>query len=229
MILCIETSTDVCSVALARAGECISEINITDKRQHSGALIPSIEKCLAQVGFGIGDIEAVAVGSGPGSYTGLRIGASTAKGICYTSGVPLIEISSLEGLITPHIKKTYGSGYQYIMPTIDARRMEVYTAIFDIEGNILRETHNLILDAKSVEKLGQEFPKLLVCGNGAQKMTDLVKDSELFQVEPSATLAQNLCALAHGRFIDKDFSNVATFTPNYYKEPNITVSKKRAF
>ena len=226
MILCIETSTDVCSVALSVAGQCVKEINTEDKRQHSSALVPNIEKCLKEYGISVRDLSAVAIGMGPGSYTGLRIGASTAKGICFATKCRFIAISSLQGLAYPFFSNLHARDHKYVMPTIDARRMEVYAAVYSVDGRKIKETHNLILDQHSVNELNREFPQLVVCGNGAQKMTELIDDRDSISIQPSETSAANLCSLAHQKYMNQSFTELATFAPDYYKQPNITVSTK---
>src|SRR5690606_26392897 len=138
-ILCIETSTDVCSVALTAGGAVVAAAEIREAQAHASRLAPLIQEVMAAAGIGYGDLSAVAVSKGPGSYTGLRIGTSTAKGLCYALNIPLIGIGTLDLLAWQGITSTDVDRETLLCPMIDARRMEVYCQVTDFSRKVVMQ------------------------------------------------------------------------------------------
>ncbi len=216
LILSIETSTPASSVALHEDGKLISSLHIHLSKSHSQYLAPSID-CLFKVsGLELKSVDGVAISKGPGSYTGLRIGTSTAKGICYALDARLIAINTLESMV-------YGMAGYYekntiFCPMIDARRMEVYCLVADTDLNIVEPTQAKIIDENSFGHLLQDH-KVIFFGNGAMKCQPLLGryDNAVFidDVHPSA---ENIGALAWKAWDKKQFEDVAYFEPYYLKD-----------
>ena len=224
LILCIETSSKACSVALADNGVCVAYKEILDEWQHSRRLTLLIEESLKGFGVELKGLAAVAISRGPGSYTGLRVGASCGKGLCYALDIPLISIPTLELIAQEHIKMA--SEETLIIPMIDARRMEVYYNVYDSLLTPQQETTNLVLEAASFERYKGQ--KLLFCGDGAFKMENFVLD-ELWSILPSIASASYMTALAQRYHDNADHEDIAYYVPFYLKPPNITKSKKALF
>lgn len=213
MILNLETATTNCSVSIARNGEIISlrEDN-SPNYSHSEQLHIFIEEALKGASLTFKDISAVAVSKGPGSYTGLRIGVSTAKGLCFSLDLPLISVSTLESLAMQGHEKNY----DFIIPVLDARRMEVYSAIFDAQGNRLRETKAEIINKDSFLEYAQKGSVLLI-GDGAEKCRELL-DHPNFSFLTALPTAKEMGELSYKKFKANDFENVAYFEPYYLKD-----------
>ena len=213
MILNLETATTNCSVSIARNGEIISlrEDN-SPNYSHSEQLHIFIEEALKGASLTFKDISAVAVSKGPGSYTGLRIGVSTAKGLCFSLDLPLISVSTLESLAMQGHEKNY----DFIIPVLDARRMEVYSAIFDAQGNRLRETKAEIINKDSFLEYAQKGSVLLI-GDGAEKCRELL-DHPNFGFLTALPTAKEMGELSYKKFKANDFENVAYFEPYYLKD-----------
>lgn len=227
-ILCIETGTDVCSVGLVRVGaaegvpaEVVALRESSDGRDHARRVAVYAEEVLVEAGIGAAELNAVAVSKGPGSYTGLRIGVSFAKGLCYGLGVPLIGVGSLESLCEIARREHPGGIY---MPMIDARRMEVYSQVFDENGKALTEPEAWIIDENSLGKWRGK--RVYIFGSGAEKCRELLPWAHFIDVKPSVRGMAGLAAeaLAAGRFED-----TAYFEPFYLKDFVITTSKKKLF
>jgi tRNA threonylcarbamoyladenosine biosynthesis protein TsaB len=216
LILSMETSSRNCSVALHNDGGLIAHYNVSEERSHSRVITNLIEKLIRENNFLLGDVDAVAVSKGPGSYTGLRIGVSTAKGLCYALDKPLIAINTLQAMafqIDISLYKDY-----LLSPMIDARRMEVYTALFDSENNFVTETEARIINEESYKEiLGSR--KILFFGDGSLKCRSLFsgKENSLFldNINPSATAVG---ALALKSYSSGLFENLAYFEPFYLKD-----------
>ena len=228
-IILIETSTALCSVALAEDGAITSYRESSAPKAHASLTAVFIQEMLAERGLTIADCDAVCVSMGPGSYTGLRVGVSTAKGLCFGSGKPLIAVGTLDTLVAQAAEEVAageGQAYKYIIPMIDARRMEVYTAVFEA-GKQITETAPVIVDETSFTEYLEQGPCLFI-GDGAGKCADVIKhpNAHFCQCWPkaSAMLAPALEALRAGQFED-----VAYFEPFYLKEFVATVSKKKLF
>ena len=213
-ILHIETSSKNCSVAISDGEKllCLCE-EVSENYKQSESLHTFVEWALEGSEISLKDLDAVSLGKGPGSYTGLRIGAASAKGFCYGLKVPLIATNSLETMIEPFLSKNY----DVIIPLIDARRMEVYCAVFDgNSGEMITETEAKILDEKSFTEL--EGKKVLFVGDGAAKAKDILQISNAefdANIYPSA---KYLIKKSVEKFNQKDFEDVAYFEPFYLKD-----------
>ena len=227
-LILIETSTALCSVALAENGSIISYRESSAPKAHASLTAVFIDEMLKEQGLSIADCDAVCVSMGPGSYTGLRVGVSTAKGLCFGSGKPLLAVGTLNTLV-----EQAQDEYKYIIPMIDARRMEVYTAVFEIAGQTgndvcqITETAPAIIDENSfVEYLEQGA--CLFIGDGAGKCENVIKhpNAHFCQCWPKASAMLNP---AMDAYKEKRFEDVAYFEPFYLKEFVATVSKKKLF
>ncbi|HZY81683.1 MAG TPA: tRNA (adenosine(37)-N6)-threonylcarbamoyltransferase complex dimerization subunit type 1 TsaB [Cyclobacteriaceae bacterium] len=210
MILSIETSTTVCSAALHDEGRLIASEIIHTPNSAASQLAVMIDKIL-----GSGNIDAVAVSAGPGSYTGLRIGVATAKGICYGLDVPLIAVSSLE-LMALQVRES-SSGKPLFCPMIDARRMEVYTALFDTSLDLIEPIQARIIDSASYADV-LERSQVFFFGNGADKCRGVIDHPHAQFIPGIFPSAEWLGRLAWPRFRDKKFEDVAEFEPFYLKD-----------
>jgi tRNA threonylcarbamoyladenosine biosynthesis protein TsaB len=223
LILNIETATDICSVCVSRGAKILSLKESDQGYDHAAQITLMIEACLKEAGCKIDELAAVAVSRGPGSFTALRIGAATAKGICYSLGVPLIAIDTLQSLaLATSLKEKKQALY---CPMIDARRMEVYTAVFDAAGQPLTEAHSLIVQNDSFSQYLNEGQELVFSGNGAGKCRGAL-DSPAMHFSDVTCSAKHLVELAAQAFQEEAFSDIAYFSPFYLKPPNITNPKK---
>ena len=233
-ILCIETSAAVCSVALAVNGETVAVRESDSGRNHAGNIGVFADEILRANNLGPEDLDAVAVSSGPGSYTGLRIGVSFAKGLCYGLQIPLIAVGSLESLVEV-ARENEQAGVvnlpawdkSIMVPMIDARRMEVYTRVFDAEGGALSEVEAKIIDAESFAEFrrrateqGGEFG---IFGDGAVKCCEVLEGARYIEVAPSAC---GLSRLAQKAFDAQKWEDIAYFEPFYLKDFVVTKSQK---
>ena len=213
-ILHIETSSKNCSVAISDNEKllCLCE-EVSENYKQSESLHTFVEWALEGAEIELKDLNAISLGKGPGSYTGLRIGAASAKGFCFGLNLPLLSINSLDSMV----EKFVNQGFDKIIPLIDARRMEVYTAIYDGKtGNEISATEALVLDENSFQDLKEE--KVLFVGDGAtkaQEILNLPNASFDATVYPSA---QYLIKKAVEKFNNKDFEDVAYFEPFYLKD-----------
>ena len=229
-ILLIETSTALCSVALAQDGTVTAYRESSAPKAHASLTAVFIQEMLQERGITLADCNAVCVSKGPGSYTGLRVGVSTAKGLCFGSGKPLLAVGTLDTLVaqaaTVIPSEVEGSTFRYIIPMIDARRMEVYTAVFE-NGVQITETAPAIIDETSFAEYLEQGPCLFI-GDGAGKCAEVIKhpNAHFCQCCPkaSAMLQPAMAAYKENRFED-----VAYFEPFYLKEFVATVSKKKLF
>lgn len=226
MILHIETSTPVCSVALSNNEEIIFEKVSYEGPSHAALAGVFVEEALKEMNKQNGKLQAVAVSSGPGSYTGLRIGVSLAKGLCFGYGIPLIAVPTLDIIAFAAIR-TYrlDSGALYCA-MLDARRMEVYSAIYNAKLDIVRgvvaeivtpDTYNKWLDKNEV----------CFCGNGAAKCKEVISSPNAFFLEDIHPLAVNMVPLANKSYQEKNFVNTAYFEPFYLKEFQATIAKNK--
>ena len=233
LILCIETGTDICSVGIARDGELISLRESDEGRDHARQVGVFVDELLDEMGLQPEDLDAVAVGKGPGSYTGLRIGVSFAKGLCYGIQKPLIAIGSLNAL-TEVAREDYEAGIldvegwddAVLCPMVDARRMEVYTQRFDAEGKALSEVTAEIIDGESFAAERVSERPFVIFGNGAKKCEEVLSGAQWVAVAPSA---RGLVRLAEEAFEVGQFEDIAYFEPFYLKDFVVTTSKKRLF
>jgi len=221
LILCIETATPVCSVALSKNGEILSLKETAKKNSHSEVVTLFIDGLLRENKIQYTDLNAVAVSKGPGSYTGLRIGVSTAKGLCYALDIPLIAINTLRsmayGMAEIYLKERKTSENILFCPMIDARRMEVYSAIYDENNNEVRETKAEIIEKNSFSEY-LEQNQMIFFGNGAAKCKDVIThpNSVFYEnIHPSAT---NMVLITEQKFQKQQFEDVAYFEPFYLKD-----------
>lgn len=226
-IILIETSTALCSAALAEDGKILS-YKEDDGRRHASMLAPLIESILKENGISVKDCDAVGVSMGPGSYTGLRVGVSTAKGLCFGSGIPMLAVGSLDALVWGALDgNRVPDGCKYIIPMIDARRMEVYAATFDCQGQQLTETAPVIIDENSFAKELSEGPVLFI-GDGAAKCAEVIKSPNAHFVSACPD-AKGICKPIFEEYKEKRFKDIAYFEPLYLKDFVATVSKKKLF
>ena len=232
LILSIETGTDICSVALANNGELMALRESDEGRDHAKKVAVFVNELLRETGVQPSDLDAIAVGKGPGSYTGLRIGVSFAKGLCYALDIPLIAIGSLDALaevaredfdagIIDLEDEQWGSAM--LCPMVDARRMEVYTQVFDNSGTALSDVVAEVVTEDSFKEW-RERGKFVMFGNGAAKCTELLPDAILVSVSPSA---RGIVRLAEEAFNAGKFEDIAYFEPFYLKEFLVIPSKKK--
>ena len=208
-ILHLETSTKVCSVALSKNGElCALEEMEEDGYSHGENLTIFVERVLAKAGVSVKDLNAISLTSGPGSYTGLRIGVATAKGLCYALKIPLIAVDSLTALAAQVDSKLTKCA------VIDARRMEVYNCFFDSNGKKLKEISADIIDAESY----REFEPFVYFGDGAEKLREIWADRncEINTKIKSSALGQ--VSITYQKFLNSEFEDVAYFEPFYLKD-----------
>ena len=233
LILCIETGTDVCSAALARDGELLSLRESDEGRDHARRIAVYVDELLAEMNLQAEDLDAVAVGRGPGSYTGLRIGVSFAKGLCYGIGKPLLSVGSLDALVEV-AREDYEAGIvavdrwdeALLCPMVDARRMEVYTQLFDSCGTARSEVSATVIDGDSFAAERRSGKPFVIFGNGARKCADILEGATLIEVAPSA---RGLVRLAQEAFDAGRTEDVAYFEPFYLKDFVVTTSKKKLF
>lgn len=226
MILCIETSTATCSAAIGSRDQLLAFQRIdTPEGGHAACLAPMVDRLLSEVKSQGHQLTAVAVSAGPGSYTGLRIGASLAKGLCLGLYVPLVAVDTLE-LLANQARQLTLKPETLIYPMLDARRMEVYTACFDSEGKRLEEDHSLVLSAEDYP-LSTEHPCLLV-GDGAPKAAGLWSNQG-YEIGStiSAPLADAMIPLAEDLLEAGKVVDIAYWTPNYLKDYIAVVAKNK--
>ena len=213
-ILHIETSSKNCSVAISDGEKilCLCE-EVSENYKQSESLHTYVEWALEGAKLTLKDIEAVSLGKGPGSYTGLRIGASSAKGFCYGLQIPLIATNSLETMVEPFLNKDY----DLIIPLIDARRMEVYSAVFDgNSGEMISATEAKILDENSYQEYQDK--KILFVGDGAKKAKEILQLENAEFNETVYPSAKYLIKKAVEKYNQQEFEDVAYFEPFYLKD-----------
>lgn len=220
MILCLETATPVCSVALNEACCTLALRETEGQNAHSEKITNFIREAMETAKIDYRQLDAVAVSKGPGSYTGLRIGVSTAKGICYAADLPLMAIDTLEAMAYGMKEKLNSqiAENDLLIPMIDARRMEVYAAIFDAKLNKIQDTAALVIDENSFEEL-QKDHHLWLFGDGAPKLKKVFEDQTNISIiegfKPSAAFMR---PLAEKALREKNFVDVAYFEPFYLKD-----------
>lgn len=238
-IILIETSTALCSAALAEDGIITAYRESSAPKAHASLTAVFVQEILQERGLSLKDCNSVCVSKGPGSYTGLRVGVSTAKGLCFGSGKPLMAVGTLDTLVAQACSEVADPmQYRFIIPMVDARRMEVYTAVFeqhddpDTEGSAPRyrqitETAPAIIDESSFAEY-LEKGKCLFIGDGAGKCAEVIghPNARFVQCCPKASA---MLAPATEAYKKKRFEDVAYFEPFYLKEFVATVSKKKLF
>ncbi|HIB47737.1 MAG TPA: tRNA (adenosine(37)-N6)-threonylcarbamoyltransferase complex dimerization subunit type 1 TsaB [Flavobacteriaceae bacterium] len=212
ILLCIETATTNCSVALSVNGSVIAlKEDRSNRYSHAEQLHVFINLVLEEAGVGKEQLDAVVISKGPGSYTGLRIGVSAAKGLCYALDKPLVSVSTLRALAGQE------KGTDFIIPMLDARRMEVYAAVFGAQYELLRETQAEIVDESSFEEYLQQGPTTFI-GSGVEKFQKLVTHENAKYVKDAMPSASDLAPIAEEKFMKRDFEDVAYFEPYYLKD-----------
>jgi tRNA threonylcarbamoyladenosine biosynthesis protein TsaB len=218
LILQIETATTVCSVALSDNGSVLAYKELEQRNVHAEIITLFIDEVLKTVDKQYQDLAAVAVSCGPGSYTGLRIGISVAKGLCFALDIPLIAVETLEAMADGMISQNSFDDSTLLCPMIDARRMEVFTAVFDTKGIRVKPTSAEIIDENSFAG-PLKTNKILFFGDGAAKC------GEVLGVNPNAQIisgfinsARYITKKATEKYLAKDFENVAYFEPYYLKD-----------
>lgn len=222
-ILNIETATRVCSVAISDGGKVVAMQETNTQNSHAEQITVFSEEIIFKAGIGFSDLDAIAVSKGPGSYTGLRIGVSTAKGFCYSLDKPLIAVGTLESLASGIIQKMKSSGQDtgslLFCPMIDARRMEVYAAIYDEHLNPIREIKAEVIDENSFADFFASGKRMVFVGDGAAKCKEVLGQNPL-AIFPDEFLpsAAHMAPLAEQKLNNKDFENTAYFEPFYLKD-----------
>ena len=232
-ILCLETSTEVCSVALSQDGTIVEVREDRSGKNHALLLTRFVEEVMKAKNRPFNQLDAIAVSGGPGSYTGLRIGVSTAKGLCYAAGLPLIAIPSLKAMAHHVINNRYIFGFEkkeplLYCPMIDARRMEVYAAIYDNQMEKIRNIQADIIDHLSFAELLQN-QKILFFGNGANKCKTTITHPNALFLDNIHTSASYMAELAEAAFLSASFVDVAYYEPFYLKDFVATIPTKNIF
>lgn len=227
LILNIETSSINCSVSLSEDGRVIFSQKDKGEMNHAAVLAPFVENCMKEVRENNKNLDAVAVSLGPGSYTGLRIGLSLAKGLAYSLGIPLIGLDTLKLLaVKGMFEYPEWEGDELIVPMIDARRMEVYTACYDSRLHPVIEETPMILDENSYKQL-IEKKKILFIGNGSEKFHGIYSGKNGIWMGTSMPTADDMAVPAEKAFLNNEFIDIAYSVPNYIKEFQTTVPKSR--
>ena len=217
-ILHIETSTEVCSVAVSQDGLCVFEREDREGPNHAVKSGVFIDEALSHIDSQLLTLDAVAVSGGPGSYTGLRIGVSTAKGVCFGRDAQLISVPTLEVLCVPVLlQEKVKEDDALLCPMLDARRMEVYAALFDRSLREVRPTQADIVDGDTYRAFLDERP-VYFFGNGAAKCMEVIDHPNARFIEGVVPLARWMFPLAERRFFDQKFEDVAYFEPYYLKD-----------
>jgi tRNA threonylcarbamoyladenosine biosynthesis protein TsaB len=234
LILNIETSTEVCSVSISQNGQTLFKKESLEGLNHSRVLTVFIEALFRENNIEPKMLDVVAVSKGPGSYTGLRIGVSVAKGLCYGLNIPLVSVNSLEilGIHAAQNQKKYHLAKDetavLFCPMIDARRMEVYTALYNSKGEEVRQVSAEIIDENFLSDL-LENHEILFYGNGADKCKNLITHKNAIFKGPKTTSAEFMQMIAEEKFNIKQFEDVAYFEPFYLKNFVATIPKNKVF
>jgi len=215
-LLHLETATEICSVALSKGNEIVASVCLDKGNSHTEHLFPFVEQVLAESNCKISELDGVALSIGPGSYTGLRISASAAKGICYALNIPLIGISTLQSIVFGAIKQQMEAQKVLYCPMIDARRMEVFTALFDENGEAIVEAEAKIIDEHSFSS-ELETHIIYFCGNGMPKCKPFLQHKNARFIETQLD-ASNMLLPALAKYESKQFEDIAYFEPFYLKE-----------
>jgi tRNA threonylcarbamoyladenosine biosynthesis protein TsaB len=221
MILCIETATSICSVALCNRDGVVSIRESSEGKSHASLLTVFTIELLKEAGIGASDLEAVAVSKGPGSYTGLRIGVSAAKGIAYGAGIPLISVCTLLSIYKGF--RALSPGRDEFMhsdifcPSLDARRMEIYYSLYDYSGNQVKDIAAEVINEGSFSDLPSES-RLFIFGEGAEKCRSVVKRENTFFDSTFRVSSSFMSAPAYKALDNKNYEDIAYFEPFYLKD-----------
>ncbi len=224
MILSIETATNVCSVALHRDHQLVGSQTLLLEKSHSTHLVVMIKQLLDNCQVSMNELEAVAISKGPGSYTGLRIGLSTAKGLCYALGVPLIGVNTLKAMAYQLVDVPIQ--VDFYCPMIDARRMEVYCMVLDKDLQVVNDSWAQVVGEDSFDKWIKQG-KVVFFGNGSQKCKQVLTGNNVLFMDNLLPVAGSIGLLAEERFKQGKFEDLAYFEPFYLKEYRTTVPKTK--
>ena len=230
MILLIETATNVCSVALTIDGEILAMREDPPPASHASRITLMIGECLREANAQLTDLKAIAVSRGPGSYTGLRVGTATAKGLCYALNIPLIAVDTLEALARASHSTDHPDSLYF--PMIDARRNEVWMAAYDARFDIRVDAQPFIIENNLFERfLEEHFPAwkknyVIFSGNGAFKLENGRKFENMVFSPVKTCSSAFLASIAVDKLQRSEFQDISYFEPFYMKPPNITVPKK---
>lgn len=221
--LLIESSGDVCSAAVSSGTEIIAEKSIQEKNSHSTYLASFVDEVLKKSALQISDLDAVVIGGGPGSYTGLRIGCSLAKGLCFGADIPLIACSTLKALAAAALERN--DNIDRVVTLIDARRMDAYLGVFDKQLNAIVAEQFITIDAQ----LAVDYVKgeTVACGSGASKWMEELSPEGVLEYSYSGIYANDLVLEALQKWEQKDFVDVAYYEPNYIKSVFVTKPKPK--
>ncbi|WP_372752941.1 tRNA (adenosine(37)-N6)-threonylcarbamoyltransferase complex dimerization subunit type 1 TsaB [Labilibaculum sp.] len=234
LLLHIETSTAVCSVALGKDGSLLALKETKEGMKHASQLSVFIDEILKENNLTPKDLDGLAISMGPGSYTGLRIGVSTAKGICYGANLPLIAINTLQAMTKPLQEnatlqaQVKNPSKAYYCPMIDARRMEVYTAFFNQKIELVKDISADIIDENSYSKELHER-EIIFFGDGSSKCKEVIKSKNGIFLDDVTPSAKGMIELAETKFQNQEFEDVAYFEPFYLKDFVATTPKKNIF
>jgi tRNA threonylcarbamoyladenosine biosynthesis protein TsaB len=229
-ILNIETTGENCSVALSEGTSLIKLKEKKEGKSHASKLAVFIDEILQEEKLAVQDIDAISISKGPGSYTGLRIGVSTAKGLCYGADIPLISVHTLQSLSQFLLENASDFNLNipkdaYLVPMIDARRMEVYSAAFNLKNEFINDVQAEVIDENSYRDLLEERPVVFL-GNGAKKCQGIINHPNAMFLDEIDVSAYKMIALSHNQFMKKNYEDVAYFEPFYLKDFRATTPKK---
>ena len=230
LLLHIDTSIEYASVCISKDESLVGISENKNQKDHAAWIHPAIATLIKDYGFTLQQLDAIAVSNGPGSYTGLRVGLATGKGLCYALNIPLITVSTLEVMVYSAKRATIDSRLNtndfLFCPMIDARRMEVFTGLYDKDLNIILQPHARVIDEKSFGK-ELEKNKILFFGNGAKKSEAIIRHSNaLFEtIEHNASF---MIPLAENKMRAKDFADLAYTEPFYIKDFHIVQQKNKS-
>jgi tRNA threonylcarbamoyladenosine biosynthesis protein TsaB len=221
LILNIETATQFCSVGIARDGQILAIRESNEKNIHAARVTVFVEEVIREAGVNMTDLKAVAVSMGPGSYTGLRIGVSAAKGFCYALDIPLIAVPTLQSMALKALhleEKRIGINPDFLFcPMIDARRMEVYTALYDYQNQEIRKTEALIVEENSFDEELKNH-RIIYFGDGAEKCRELLDSEGMIYMDGIDPSASSMATISQEKFSSGDFADLAYFEPFYLKD-----------
>jgi tRNA threonylcarbamoyladenosine biosynthesis protein TsaB len=225
MIICLETSTSMCSVALSDNAGVIALRESDKDKSHASSLTVFIDELLKESGMKAKDLEAVAISKGPGSFTGLRIGVSVAKGIAYSASIPIIGIDTTLSMFyglnnMPQLKSKTDSSTLFC-PMLDARRSEVYYAVYDSQGRLFKGISALVIDGESFMDIPENH-KIIFFGDGSAKCKDLIKRNNVYFENEYKISASHMQKPAYEAIANKKFEDVAYFEPFYLKDFLVT-------
>ncbi|MBL7803713.1 MAG: tRNA (adenosine(37)-N6)-threonylcarbamoyltransferase complex dimerization subunit type 1 TsaB [Saprospiraceae bacterium] len=231
-ILLLETATEVCSAAIGVDGKVAALAEVPRAESHSAVLTRLIDECVHTAGITLDALDAVAVSAGPGAYTSLRVGVSTAQGICYALSKPLIAVDTLYSLAAASRAAPGNHAGDIYLPMIDARRQEVWMAAYDHQLQLLRSAGPVILENNLFELYLRDLPgydkveRFVLSGNGGKKIENVPKVERTVLAPVVSCSASFMADTAERLFKNNDFQDVAYFTPVYMKPPNITQPAK---